>query len=86
MSSLLSAFDRLYDIGNIFPDTIFNNVTHLAVYDEVLLNHEFFVQVTRSFIRLTNLYLSNLTLQSSSNGNQTYSIIQYPSLMSLNVT
>ena len=82
--SLPFPFDRLHDIGNLFPDTIFNKVTHLMVHDIVAFNHEFFIRVARSFPLLTHLHLINSAQQSSSNS-QTYSIIEYPHLVSLDV-
>ena len=88
--SLPFAFNRLHDIGNVFPDTIFNNVTHLMVHDVVPFNHEFFIRMARSFPLLAHLQLVNLKPQSShsrstspSDHIHTCSIIEYRHLISL---
>ncbi len=89
--SLPFAFDRLEDIGNIFPDTVFNYVTYLLVQDVVPFNHEFFIRVARAFPLLNNFRVINIESQSacdlniSSDGSQSYSIAEYPYLTSLDL-
>jgi len=86
------AFDRLEDIGNIFPDTVFNNVTYLLVQDMVPFNHEFFIRVARAFPLLNNFRVINLMSQSSckpntiaSDNSQLCQVAEYPHLKSLDV-
>ena len=57
--SLPFAFDRLEDIGNVFPDTIFNYVTYLLVQDVIPFNHEFFIRVARAFLLLNHFRIMN---------------------------
>ncbi|CAF3737551.1 unnamed protein product [Rotaria sordida] len=47
--SIPFTFDRLEDIGNIFPNIIFSNVTYLLVQDVVPFNRKFFIRVARAF-------------------------------------
>ncbi len=47
--SLPFSFDRLEDIGNIFPNTVFSYVTDLLVRDGVPFKHEFFIRLARAF-------------------------------------
>jgi hypothetical protein len=63
--SLPFVFDRLEDIGNIFPDSVFNYVTYLLVQDVVRFNHEFFVRVARAFPLLNNFRVVNIASQSA---------------------
>ncbi|CAF0850956.1 unnamed protein product [Adineta steineri] len=60
-------FHRLEDIGNLFPDIIFNHVTYLLVQDINPFNHEFFIWVARAFPFLNNLRVTNFESQSSNN-------------------
>ncbi|CAF3091368.1 unnamed protein product [Rotaria sp. Silwood2] len=90
--SLPFVFDHLEDIGNIFPDTIFSYVTYLLVQDIFAFNHEFFIRIARSFPLLNNLRIVNFQSQStcnlntfSSDSSQSYSIVEYPYLTSLDV-
>ncbi|CAF1175989.1 unnamed protein product [Adineta steineri] len=62
-------FHRLQDIGNLFPNIIFNHVTYLLVQDIIPLNHEFFIRVARAFPLLKTLRVFNLESQSSNNTN-----------------
>ncbi|CAF3138493.1 unnamed protein product [Rotaria sp. Silwood2] len=90
--SLPFVFDHLHDIGNIFPDVVFKYVTYLLLQDVVPFNHEFFLRIARSFPFLDHLRIINLESQSlcninslSSNDSQSYSIVKYPHLTTLNV-
>jgi hypothetical protein len=77
--SLPFVFDHLHDIGNIFADVVFKYVTYLLLQDVVPFNHEFFLQIARSFPFLDHLRIINLQSQSlcninslSSNDSQSY--------------
>ncbi|CAF4089413.1 unnamed protein product, partial [Adineta steineri] len=85
-------FHRLQDIGNLFPNIIFNHVTYLLVQDIIPLNHEFFIRVARAFPLLKTLRVFNLESQSSNNTNTCLSknnnsnlIAEYPHLTVLDV-
>jgi hypothetical protein len=89
--SLPFVFDRFEDIGNIFSDTIFNYVTCLLVQDIFPFNHEFFIRVARSFPLLKNFRIVNFqsqlacNLNTSADGIQAYSTVEYPHLTSLDL-
>ena len=90
--SLPFAFDRLEDIGNVFPDTIFNYVTYLLLQDVIPFNHEFFIRVARAFPLLNHFRIMNFKSQLSCNlntfssdNNQSFPIAQYPYLTSLDM-
>jgi hypothetical protein len=90
--SLPFRFDRLEDIGNIFPSTVFSYVTYLLVHDIIPFNHEFFIEVARSFPLLMHFCLMNTKQQSTCNNNtdssddrQADSIAKYPHLISLSL-
>ena len=91
--SLPFTFDYLHNLGNIFPNIVFAYVTYLYLNDYYAFRHEFFVRITRSFPLLKYLHIINPSSQafadlftSSSNHSQSYSIIEYPHLMSLDVS
>ncbi|CAM2725543.1 unnamed protein product [Rotaria socialis] len=89
--SLPFAFDYLGSLGNTFPNIIFNYVTYLVVEDKDAFRHEFFVRIARSFPSLKDLRIFNIELQLSSDctlssdHSQSYSMIEYPHLTSLDV-
>jgi hypothetical protein len=85
--SLPFSFDRLEEIGNIFPNIIFSYVTYLVVQDVVPFNHEFFIRVARAFPLLKNFHIFNNESQSLCNLNnrQSYEIAEYPHLTSLDM-
>lgn len=88
--SLPFGFDRFESIDNNFPSIVFNNVTYLCVSDDIPFEHEFFKRIAQFFPFLKNLHISNSKRQSSnlvqlqSNIDQSYSIVEYPHLTSLN--
>ncbi|CAF4076435.1 unnamed protein product [Rotaria magnacalcarata] len=85
-------FSYLEYLGNVFPNIVFNYVTYLIVDDVDAFRHEFFVRIARSFPILKYLCIYNdepqgsgdLTL--SSDHSQSYSMIEYPHLTSLDVS
>ncbi|CAF4091079.1 unnamed protein product, partial [Rotaria sordida] len=87
--SLPFMFERLDDIGNTFPNIIFNHVRKLSVKDNVPFKHEFFKRIAFSFPLLKDLCVVNSNPQSSisdernSNDNQLYSIVKLNYLNSL---
>ncbi|CAF4279838.1 unnamed protein product, partial [Rotaria sordida] len=90
--SLPFVFNRLQNIGNIFPDTAFKYVTKLWVVDVMPFNHEFFIRISRSFPSLDKLHVTSSKLQLSCNMNaflsddsQSYLIAKYPHLTSPDV-
>ncbi|CAM4846643.1 unnamed protein product [Rotaria magnacalcarata] len=89
--SLPSAFDYLRHLGNTFPNIIFNYVTYLLVNDKDGFKHEFFVRIARSFPLLKYLRVFNIepqvsaVMKLSSDHSQSYSMIEYPHLTSLDV-
>ncbi|CAF2163161.1 unnamed protein product [Rotaria magnacalcarata] len=83
--SLPFSFDYLLYLGNIFSYIVFNYVTYLLVQDRDGFKHEFFVRITRSFPLLKYLRMYNIKPQVSSDRSQSYSMIEYPHLMSLDV-
>jgi hypothetical protein len=91
--SLPFAFDYLADLGNLFPDVVFSNVTYLLVRDIDVFKHEFFVRIARSFPLLKHLRILNIESQlladllaSSSDHPQSYSMVEYSHLTSLDVS
>jgi hypothetical protein len=85
-------FDYLDDLGNIFASIVFNYVTYLLVEDNDAFRHEFFVRIVRSFPVLKYLRIFNIDSQLlvdlltlSSDHSQSYSIIEYPHLISVDV-
>jgi hypothetical protein len=90
--SLPFAFDCLRQLGNRFPNIIFSYVTFLLVEDIDAFKHEFFIRIARSFPLLTCLRIFNSESQLSydlntfpSGNSQSYSIVEYPHLTSLDV-
>ncbi|CAF1526159.1 unnamed protein product [Rotaria magnacalcarata] len=89
--SLPFSFDHLLYLGNIFPNIVFNYVTYLLVQDRDGFKHEFFVRIARSFPLLKYFRIYNIKPQVStdptlsSDHSQSYSMIEYPHLMSLDV-
>ncbi len=86
------AFDYLIDLGNIFPNIVFSYVTYLLVKDIDVFRHEFFVRIARSFPLLKYLRIINIESQlladlftPSSDHSQSYSMIEYSHLTSLDV-
>jgi hypothetical protein len=58
--SLPFKFSRLKNLGNYFPNVIFNNVTHLSLWDERAFKHEFFLRLSQSFLSLQYLSIWNI--------------------------
>ncbi|CAM2727821.1 unnamed protein product [Rotaria socialis] len=90
--SLPFAFDYLPCLGNIFPNIVFNYVTYLLVEDNDGFKHEFFVRIARSFPLLKYLRIFNIEpqvladMKLSSDHSQSYSMIEYPHLTSLDMS
>jgi hypothetical protein len=90
--SLPFEFVCLKDLGNEFPDIVFNYVMSLYVKDINPFKHEFFVRIARSFPLLQYLSIFNRKpmvlhdVNAFSSGNcQLYSTIEYPHLKRLDV-
>ncbi|CAF2812074.1 unnamed protein product [Rotaria sp. Silwood2] len=85
--SIPFTFDRLEDIGNIFPNITFSCVTYLLVQDVVPFNHEFFVRVVRAFPLLKTFRIFNCESQSlcNINSSESYEIAKYPYLTYLDM-
>jgi hypothetical protein len=84
-------FVKLISIGNIFPNIIFNNVIELWIQDMVPFEHEFFLRIAQAFPLLKSFYISDCTLLSynakkSSDNIQSYRIVEYIHLTSLDIT
>jgi hypothetical protein len=94
--SLPFTFTRLEQITSRFPSIVFDTVTHLNVYDIVPLKHEFFMRISRNFPLLKCFSMTNYMSQSSiyeglgdiweSDENPSNSVIEYPHLISLDIT
>ncbi|CAF1455549.1 unnamed protein product [Adineta steineri] len=91
LTSLLH-LDYLEGLGNQFPNIIFNHVTLLLIEDINGFKHEFFIRLARSFPLLKCLHICNVESQLSYDFNtfltdttQSYSLIEYPHLTSLDV-
>jgi len=82
-------FEDLHDIGNTFPNIIFNHVRRLSLKDNVPFKDEFFNRIACSFPLLQRLSVVSFNPQSSildernPNDNQLYSVVKYPYLRSL---
>jgi hypothetical protein len=79
-----------YDnISNNFPGGLFKNVHRVSLFDEHPFEHEFFLQIEKSFPFMKKLTVSNNKPQKnklyrkSKNNNQDLSIIKYPHLTQL---
>ncbi|CAF3751273.1 unnamed protein product [Rotaria sordida] len=89
--SLPFTFTYLEKITNQFPTIGLNTVTHLYVYDEVSMKHEFFMRINRDCPMLKCFSLKNEMEQSwncdefKSDNNLSYSIIEYSHLISLDI-
>ncbi|CAF4325880.1 unnamed protein product, partial [Adineta steineri] len=90
--SLPFTFDYLEGLGNEFLNIIFNHVTFLRIEDINGFKHEFFIRLARSFPLLKCLHICNVESQLSydfntflSDTTQSYSLIEYPHLTSLDV-
>jgi hypothetical protein len=90
--SLPFQFDYLKDLGNKFPNILFNFVTYLHVKDNDPFRHEFFVRIARSFPLLKYLRIYNIRsslsvdlMTFSSDNCQLYSTIEYPHLTTLDL-
>jgi hypothetical protein len=80
-------FDRLEDIGNIFPNIIFSYVTYLRVQDVIPFNREFFIRVARAFPFLNKFRIVNIESEEIPNlkNSQSYEIAEYPHLTYLDM-
>ncbi|CAF1417554.1 unnamed protein product [Rotaria sordida] len=85
--SIPFTFDRLEDIGNIFPNIIFSYVTYLSVKDVVPFNREFFIRVARAFPLLKTFRILNYDSQPlcNLNSSQSYEIAEYRYLIYLDM-
>ncbi|CAF5123591.1 unnamed protein product, partial [Rotaria magnacalcarata] len=90
--SLPFAFDYLEDVGNIFPNIVFSYVTCSLVHDYDAFRHEFFVRIAQSFPLLKYLRIFNIESQLpvdpltlSSDHSQSYTMVEYLHLTSLDV-
>ncbi|CAF1495979.1 unnamed protein product [Adineta steineri] len=93
--SLPFTFDYLEGLGNAFPNIIFSYVTFLLVQDIGGFKHEFFIRLARSFPLLKCLHIMNVQSQLSydlndlntflTDNTQSYSLIEYPHLTSLDL-
>ncbi|CAF3643157.1 unnamed protein product [Rotaria socialis] len=90
--SLPFAFDYLEDVGNIFPNIVFSYVTCLLVQDCDAFRYEFFVRIAQSFPLLKYLRIFNIEsrlpvdpLTLSSDHSQSYTMVEYLHLTSLDV-
>ncbi|CAF4071255.1 unnamed protein product [Rotaria sordida] len=79
-----------YDnISNNFPGGLFKNVHRVSLFDERSFEHEFFIQIQKSFPFMKELTVINAKPQKnklyrkSKNDNQYLSIIKYPHLTEL---
>ncbi len=77
-------FEELEFIGNIFPNIVFDYVTRLWVRDEVPFGHEFFLRLAQAFPLLEKLHVNSL-LTKSSDDVQSYQLVEYPHLTSLDI-
>jgi hypothetical protein len=85
--SLPFEFDYLKNLGNKFPNIVFNYVTFLLVEDSNPFEHEIFMRIARSFPLLKHLCIWNRESQVL-DGLMTFSsdsIIEYPHLTTLDV-
>jgi hypothetical protein len=81
-----------YDnITNKFPGGLFKCVREVSLFDEHPFEHEFFLQIAQSFPFMKKLILNNWKPQTnklyteSMNGNEQWSIIEYPHLIDLDL-
>ncbi|CAF1330049.1 unnamed protein product [Rotaria sordida] len=70
-------------ITNNFPGGLFTYVHHISLYDERPFEHEFFLQIAKSFPFIKDLRLYNLEPQK--NNKQQQSIVEYPHLIVLDL-
>ncbi len=89
--SLPFTFARLENITNNLPSIIFRSVTHLALEDKVPFKHEFFIRIAQAFPLLESLSIRNIRPpfwrfgKRTLIGNESYSIVTYPHLISLDM-
>jgi hypothetical protein len=89
--SLPFRFSRLEKITTHFPTIVFDSVTYLSAYDVSPMKHEFFMRISRAFPLLKYFSLENGSSQTwdgeewKSNENSSYSIIEYPHLITLDI-
>ncbi|CAF1392841.1 unnamed protein product [Rotaria sp. Silwood1] len=80
------------DITNNFPNRLFTYVRVVSLYDEHPFDHEFFLQIQKSFPFMEKLNLINQkpqnhkqSYESNNNNNQNLSIIEYSFLSNLGI-
>ncbi|CAF1599668.1 unnamed protein product [Rotaria sordida] len=89
--SLPFTFDRLEMITNRFPTIIFHHVTYLQVFDKVQFKYKFFIRIAKAFPLLKYFTISSGLLslidfnKYEDDYIQSYPIIQFPHLISLNM-
>jgi hypothetical protein len=85
--SIPFVFDRLEDIGSIFPNTRFSYVTYLLVQDLISFSREFFIRIARAFPLLKKFCIANVKSAQISNfpNGQSYEIPEYPNLIYLDM-
>jgi hypothetical protein len=84
-------FDEPLSIGHIFPNIVFKYVTELSAYDWVPFEHEFFLRIAKAFPLLKTFHVSNIILpwnntNKSTDNIQSYEIVEYPHLTSLDIS
>ncbi|CAF4358214.1 unnamed protein product, partial [Rotaria sp. Silwood2] len=73
-----------YNITNNFPGGLFRNVKKVLLFDECPFEHEFFIQISKSFPVITNLSLNNQTPQKKKNHEQRFlSVVEFSHLSEL---
>jgi hypothetical protein len=85
--SIPFVFDRLEDIGSIFPNIRFSYVAYLLVHDVIPFNREFFIRIARAFPLLKKFSIANVKSAQISNfpNGQSYEIAEYPHLTYLDL-
>lgn len=71
------------DISNNFPGGLFKSVRQISLYDERPFEHQFFLQMARSFPLLQELTLHNKKRQKDDN--QEWSIVEFSQLKKLDI-
>jgi hypothetical protein len=85
-------FLKLYHMNKILPNTVFNNVIDLWIYDIFPFEHDYVLLIAQNFPLLEMLCISTFlatlsnTNKSSINNNQSCRIITYTHLKRLDVT
>ncbi|CAF1080540.1 unnamed protein product [Adineta steineri] len=83
-------FATLKNIGNIFPNIIFNNVIELWIHDVIPFEHEFFLRIAKLFPLLKSLFVNDYAPSSYASNQSSHeihsnTIARYPHLSSLSI-